>query len=950
MPKRIQIRPSPSAALGGVLLASCATVWAQDASQSVTITGSRIKSLGTTSNSPIYSIGAEEIKSAQPVVVEEFFKSLPAAIPAIGAGTNNGTAGGATIDIRGLGSNRSLVLIDGRRIVPFNLFGSVDTNVIPVSLLQRVDLVTGGASAVYGADAITGVANFVLRKNFDGFEASSSYGSSAKGDAARRRTDFTFGANSDRGNVALSFGYTKTNPLRQDAREVGLRAISSTSGNPQGSGTTSPINVDGYGQIDPATGAFKSDVATYNFNPDNYYQTPLDRTQVTALGNYRVNEHAEAYALVLFTRADVGSQSAPSGTFFNDYSINLGNPLLPRPAKAAICAGEGLSAAECADPNRQVLLTLGRRFIELGPRLNTFKNTSFQTTLGVRGDLFGGWTYDAYGSSGKSDQTLQRTHWGSSSKVQQALLSNDGANCTNTSNGCVPLNLFGATGSITPAMLKFIDLDAVLLQSVKQQVYSGSATGDLGFKSPWTALPSSAAIGAEYRELTAGNRSDSASQIQGEVLGTGAPVPDRSGTFSLKEVFGEWVIPIANNQPLAHRLALETGYRNTTFKTDSSRSYNTFKYGGEWAPIKDFRLRAMRQRATRSPNINELFAPNVTGLSNLATDPCELALINPGQANTAGTLSNLCRLTGVPLARIGSLSTPSAGQINILSGGNPQLAPEIADTTTLGFVWEPSQLRGLTVALDYYKINVNGAVASASATDVLDDCYNAARNTSLAFNSACGQVGRNPNNGSFNGSSAPGVRLPVSNLGVIQTAGYELNANYRLPLKDLGLEAQLGRVDLSLTVSVLDRYDYQATPRSVNRNCVGYYSVACAILSDGGGPIHKTKFSQRATWALSNWVFSYNWRHLSKVIEEPGAPTFKDEFSSIKAYDYIDLGVVWNVNKSVRLNLSVNNAFDKKPPAVGNTIGATGANSGNTFPQVYDVIGRFYTLGASLKF
>ena len=164
--------------------------------ETVVVTGTRITSPGTTSNSPIGSITAEEIKSSQPVAVEEFFKGLPAAVPAIGPGTNNGSGGAATIDLRGLGSNRTLVLVNGRRIVPYDLGGTVDTNSIPVALLSRVDLVTGGASVVYGADAVSGVANFNLKKNFQGFEVNSSYGSTSKGDAQRYRTDVTMGASS----------------------------------------------------------------------------------------------------------------------------------------------------------------------------------------------------------------------------------------------------------------------------------------------------------------------------------------------------------------------------------------------------------------------------------------------------------------------------------------------------------------------------------------------------------------------------------------------------------------------------------------------------------------------------------------------------------------------------------------------------------------------------------
>lgn len=958
--KKTPIGSAAAMAASGLLaaLSLMSAAQAQTSTQEVTITGTRIRTPGAVSSSPITAISADDVRTSQPVAIEEFFKGLPAAIPGVGPGTNNGTAGGATIDLRGLGANRSVVLIDGRRVVPFDLSGAVDTNVIPIALLSRVDLVTGGASAVYGADAVAGVANFVLKKDFRGFTVDSTYGLSEKGDAVKRRTDFTMGAGLDngRGNVALSVGFTKTDPLLQGSRSIGSVGRSSTSGRPQGSFTAVPLvegNFNGGdgAQVDPVTGTFVPDVATYNFNPVNYYQTPLKRTQVTALGNYTINDHADVYAQLLFTRADVGSQVAPSGTFFNDYYVPLGNPYITAAMRQQICDTYKVSAADCADNSKEVLMSLGRRFVELGPRLNDFKNTMYQTTLGVRGEAIAGWSYDVYASTGKSDQAQSRVNWGSNSKVQQGLRALNTETCIDTSNGCVPLNLFGAAGTITPAMVKFINQNAVLGQTVEQTVFSGSINGDLGaFRSPFAKQPISVAIGAEHREVTASNNSDSASQIQGEVLGTGAPTPDRSGTFKLQEAFLEAQVPLAADLPMIYRASLDLGYRYSTFKTTSSQSYGTYKFGGDWSPVKGLRFRAMKQRATRAPNIDELYQPQITGLDNLAVDPCGGAAIKAAEASTAGTLSNLCRLTGVPLANIGTLAQPSAGQINTLTGGNPDLKPEEADTTTLGLVWEPESVKGLTVTFDYYKININGAVSNPSSTDVLDDCYSSKFNPTFAMNAACALIGRNPNTGSFNGVASKGVVLLTSNLGKIATAGYDIGVSYRLPLRQLGLNPSLGTLDLALNATILDKYDYQATPRSVNRNCVGYYSVACGAVSAGEGPVHKIKWNQRTNWSMGDYTVGYNWRHLSAVTEEPGGTNFLPAYATIKSYDYVDLSASWNVNKMLRLSLAINNAFDKKAPEVGNTIGTTSANSGNTFPQTYDVIGRYYSIGASLKF
>ena len=203
---------------------------------------------------------------------------------------------------------------------------------------------------------------------------------------------------------------------------------------------------------------------------------------------------------------------------------------------------------------------------------------------------------------------------------------------------------------------------------------------------------------------------------------------------------------------------------------------------------------------------------------------------------------------------------------------------------------------------------------------------------------------RSPITGSFNGIDAPGVLTPLSNLGTQRSSGYDLTVAYAVPLKDIGLDANLGRVDLSLSANRVSKYEAQPTPSSINRDCLGFYSVAC------GSPNFKTKFSQRTNWNFGDFVFSYNWRYLGSVKVEPLAGTFFPAYSKIDSTSYVDLAAVWHFSKNMLLNLSITNAFDKKAPNVGSTISGTAVNSGNTFPQTYDVIGRFYTLGATFKF
>ena len=991
--KKTKVCTGALVALGGALLATSMPVVAQTAER-IEITGSRIRTLGAVSNSPISSVSAADLNTTQPVAVEEVVRSLPATTPAVGANTNNGSGGGATIELRGLGTNRTLVLVNGRRMVPFNLAGVVDTNSIPVSLLERVDIVTGGASAVYGADAVAGVVNFVLRKNFQGVEASASYGVSEEGDAKRYRTDLTLGAGfaEGKGNVALSVGQAKTNPLTQGERPYSVFSRTSsffpnrtplpTEPAAGGSGTTvpsaftiiRPSNVPaanwnaglngalpGTRQVNTTTGALGAADAVnlYNFNPPNYFITPLDRTQMTALAEYTINDNAQVYADLFYTRSRVELNLAATGTFNNTYDVPIGNPYIPTAMRNQLCAAYQIAAAGCvsgAGGTTIVQMQVNRRITEIGPRINSFDNETSQYTVGVKGTLpfLNNWGYDAYMSSGRAFQVSTRINWGSLARSRQALNALSTTACTSTANGCVPLNVFGAEGTITPAMLAFFNVNALQQQTVTQKVYSASFSGDLGFiKSPLAKAPISLAIGAEQRTTFGGNASDGPSQIQGEVLGTGAPLPDRSGTLKLDEGFFEAIIPVLADFPGAKSLNLETGFRSTKFTSgNASKNYDSWKYGGEWTPIKGLRFRAMKQRATRAPNVNELYAPVVSGLANLSADPCAGNAINAAQAGTPGTLSNLCVQTGVPLGQVGAVPQPSAGQINVVAGGNPNLGPEEADTSTVGFVFEPDFVPGLSISLDYYQIQINKSVSAATAPQVINGCYTTALNPGLGFNSLCGLIGRSPVDGTFNGGSAPGVNTSTSNLGTDWTSGYDLEVRYRLPLRSLGLDAKWGRVDLALSANQVTKYEFQTIPGVPLLDCLGLYGTSC------GGPKYKTKFSQRGSWNVGDWNFAYLWKYTGAVKAEAPATAANPlnqtawwpQYAKVKSYSYVDLTVDWNVTKNLKLKLSVANAFDKKPPEVGSTIGTTSTNSGNTFPSYYDVVGRAYTIGATLKF
>ncbi|MGJ7902245.1 TonB-dependent receptor domain-containing protein [Lysobacter sp. 1R34A] len=914
----------------------------------IQVTGSRISIPGLTTNSPVMTVDREEIDRNQPVTAEDFLKILPGATPAIGPGVNNGANGGATVNLRGLGDNRTLVLMDGRRVVPFNLFGVVDTNVIPVALIESVDLVTGGASAVYGADAVSGVVNFVLKRNFEGVEVNTSYGQSSKQDADRRRTDVTLGVNLDdgRGNVVISVGKSDNDPLLQGARDFSEFNIDSTDGMPGGSGTSIPTKAGALGQINPATGRFDGISTPFNFNPYNFNQTALDRWQATALGRYEINEHAEAYTQLLYTRSNVFSQIAPGGLFGGRFDLGIGNPLIPEPARQQLCAEYGVTGGPCQVGSAGVVsTTLNRRTTELGTRSTDFQNKVFQATLGLRGNITDNWRYDAYWSHGEADQLTVSAGFLSKARTQQALLSTDGVNCVDPSNGCVPLNLWGVEGTISKDAKKFLEVLTFATQRVEQEVWSGSVNGDLGdnFKSPLADYPIGLAFGLEGRKVEAMNKADAASRDPVEVQGSGGANPDVEGNLKLREAYVEVIAPLISGRPGAYALNFEAGYRHSEFKSGQTDvDYGSYKYGLEWAPIESLRFRGMFQRATRAPNINELFQPVFTQLDNSVEDPCQEDFINAAEANTPGTLSNLCLLTGVPLSEFGRVEAPSAGQGNIYAGGNPVLGPEKADTQTLGLVWQP--MEDLSITLDYWKIDIKDAITRPVMDDVFFGCYDKTINPTLSVAHPFCQLmlgGRDVADGSVNGE-ARGPFLDRSNNGRITTDGWDLGVRYGIPLND-----NWGRLDFALDLTKTDSYKYKGHPLAIERECVGLYGISCNTIA---GIIYDYKSNLRAVWSINDFELGLNWRHLSSIDVEPGKVTFDPRFTSIKSYNYFDLTMAYELPWNARVNLTINNIADKKPPMVGSNIGNTSFNSGNTFPQYYDTLGRYFTLGLTMRF
>lgn len=960
-----------TAALGLALVS--APAFAQDADETVdtvasesgnaiTVTGSRISNPNLTLSSPVTSVSEDEINFQQPVSIEEVLRNLPSTVPSIGAQTNNGNNGSSRINLRGLGTNRNVVLLNGRRVTPRDTDGVVDLNVIPIALLQSVEVLTGGATTAYGADAIAGVVNFITKSNFEGIDARVAQGISERGDGQNFRADLTMGANfaDGRGNAVLNVGYVKSSPVLQGDRRIGLESISTANGQPQGSIVAVPSTIlfPFAGRVSDDGESFLDDRQNnYNFNPINLFQTPQERYSIYTQANYQVTDNIEAYAEAMYVKSIVEINLAPAGIFGSSVDVPLNSPFLSAQQRDFLCnaaagvPGSGVGAgANCANEiaaGTSVTTAVGRRFVEAGPRVSKFETDMFNLTAGLRGKLTDTVNWDVHGTYGRSNASQTRTGWGLLSRARSAV-----AGCpAGSAGGCVPLNVFGPEGSITPEALNFIDVPTRSFNDTTFLNISGVLDGDLGFASPLAETPIGFAVGAEYRRYTAGSEGDGLSQIPGEVLGAGAAALPLRGSYDSKEVFLEVIAPLVEDKPFFYNLTLEGGIRYADYSNVGGAT--TWKAGGSWSPIPEVKFRSIYTAAIRAPNIAELFQPQVTGLTGRSTDPCEgsLADVAARGANFQALCTAQLALVGAPASLLGNIPTPNAGQIQSTSGGNPNLDPEEARTFTAGVVVTPNILSSFSMSVDYFNITVKDAITTPSQGDIIDGCFQP-----TPVPNTCNQIFRNPLTGSLSGPSDNtfGPILALSNLGTIKTSGFDFALN-------AAQDFDFGQISLGVNATYTLDNLFQATPLSINRECVSFYSINCGV------PQPEFFANTRLTYSSPsrNTDVTLLWQYLSGTQIEPVAPnpqlpvgtpttagptTVFPAFQSIPAFSYFDLALRQRVLENLTATLTVSNLFDKAPPATGNQAGTSATNSGNTFPTLYDPIGRRFTLGVQMTF
>lgn len=900
----------------------------------ILVTGSRIARRNLDTPAPIAVIGQEEFRLSGGVNVEQVINTLPQAIPGATAFSNNPGGGVSTLNLRGLGTTRTMVLVNGRRWMFYDASQLVDLNTIPAFLLQDVNVVTGGASAVYGSDALAGVVDFTLRKDLVGLEAGGQYSLTGHRDGRRYEAYIAFGTElgDGRGHATVYGEYYNRSSIMQSARGFSNEALGenddSTALIPGGSSTTPNGRVTSTlaaascpaGNIFCSPGAHftapgvsrqRTAADLFNFAPDNFLMVPQERYLMGGYADYKVMGDHTAYAEVTFVNNRVANELAPTpvtGTFNVD--IDTVSPFLSAGDVAALrqldTAGTGV-----------VPLSIQRRVNETGSRNSLDERNAFRFLVGLRGPVTDSINYDIYYSYARTRNSNIQAGNISRSAFQRGLDGTDPA-----------INIFGP-GTLTPAMVDQISIlaqngDVSTLQvanaSINGSVVNlGMGADDIGF-----------ALGGEYRKMASQFIPDTALS-SGDVIGFNAGDPT-AGSYNVKEIFAELRVPIAAHRPGIELLELTGAGRYSDYSLGDVGGVWTYSAGATYAPVRGIAFRGQYQRAVRAPNVSELFGGQAVGFPS-AVDPCAQA-----SAATDATVRDLCIATGVPAAAVGTAGLQLNSQIQGLFGGNPNLREETSNSYTAGVVLRPGFIPGLSITADWYKISVDNAISvlGGGLGNSLNLCYNVVQDINSAFCQAF--VGARNALGQFDGEVLPAILN--ANVGKLEAEGVDLEINYAKQLGYGLFGGGYSRINFNFIGNYTIKNDITPVadlPDEINK-CAGKFGVlAC------GNPTPRVKWTSRLSWIDGPLTTSLRWRHLSSVRDDDPDTLFFVE--KIPSYDQFDLSFMLDVTKAFNVSFGMNNIFDKKPKILG-----FNQEQANTFPGTYDVLGRDFFVSGRLKF
>jgi outer membrane receptor protein involved in Fe transport len=986
--------------------------------EEVVVTGSRIIDPNVISSSQIAVVDGQDIIDAGVTRVEDFLNDMPQISPGQSITNSNGSSGAATVNLRNMGCSRTLVLMNGRRLVPGTTGGGscADLNTIPTLLLKKVEVLTGGASSVYGSDAMAGVVNFVLDDEFTGFKAAYSHGyynhendnstlralqasygyanapkDVQTGDTGKFSMAFGGDINDGKGHVTAFFETTDTKPILQGDFDISACALSGGTGRCGGSGTIPPgrwADFGGYAKFphismemtraaylaanDTAYKAPRQDVKvfgnefvgrdgqTYNYNPTNFFQRPDDRMNMGFFGKYEITDNAEVYMDFTAMKSESNAQIAYSGTFGNidgslpcynsllsaqqyklacsDYAgnqyqaVGMGGDHAPDFATGALALAyiNGLDASVAAGDimSYNTPLVSLKRNVEGNPRQSIYNYKSYNSTVGIRGDINDDWTYDLYYQNSDVNYNNEYRNDLSVVAINRAVnvISVAGVpTCVSKLQGvdanCIPYNLFQGGLAADAGVQGVIDGGQTLQDYVakstfingdgKQKILSGFVTGDTGYTIPGAPSSISLVAGFETKELSTDFRPDTPT-LQGDRSGSGGATLPIGGEYDVDEFYFELGIPVTND------LSIEAGFRSAEYSTGAETE--STKLGAYWAMNDDVSFRASFATAQRHANISELYSAVSDGLVDLDNDPCSIQ--QNGSAATATQAQ--CASTGLAAEFYNTDLNSPADQYNTKGGGNPLVAPEESESITIGAVITPASVPGLTLTIDYFDITIEDQIASVSAKTALDNCI------STGAAAYCGLINRRADNGSL-WLTGGYISSQLSNLAEETTSGLDI-------IFDYSFDTAYGPVSIDGVTTMLDTFDITELPGSAAISCAGNWGGSC-----GKNPMPEVMGKYRATLVTEyNTDLSIGLRYLGETEDQNSN---KIDFD---ATTYIDVTAKYAATENLMVTFGINNLFDEEPGYTSDA--GTAPGNGNTFPGFFDAFGQYIFLNVTVQY
>jgi iron complex outermembrane recepter protein len=913
--------------------------------ETIVVTGSRIRRVDLETSSPVFVIDKSAIEKTGKLTIGDLLQEAPSiAGAATNPGVNNGGgAGASTVSLRGLGSQRTLLLINGQRVF-YN-----DVNSIPINMVERIEVLKDGASAVYGSDAIGGVVNFITRRDFQGMEASVDYGVSDADDGERKGGSLTIGHSSDRGSMVVGLTYNKQDAVSAANRDYSQPALYYYHGAifGLGSGTipngryvlprgvaesfglncpAGPANVS-VTRIDGRPGTSSSDFRcyqgsgpgndTYDYSPFNILRTPQERAGLFAAGNYRISDNVEAYLEVFTNKTRSNYQLAP-------LPLILGSD-----------SGAVISAQSIYNPFGVTVNSGGIRMSLDGNRIGNFTTTSDQLNTGLRGSFGDTWTWDAGISWARVTQGSSFSGYYFKPGLRDAVGpsfrdANGNAFCGTPGAviaNCVPINLLGLEDQTAAGRANLAELRKLSI-TPSQRFYSNEKIARFNLTGEIVELPAGAlsiALGGEYRKDYQSFTPDFASSINDPAVGecqtsTDACRSASSGELSVREFYAELFIPVLRDVFLAKSLNFTLGSRYSDYSAfgDTTNS----KIGIEWRPIDDVLFRGTVAEVFRSPTISDLFG-GVTPSADTYTDPCSGAGLNLSNPACAGLAAGFQQ------------TTP---QTSALQGSNDQLLPESGKSFTWGVVYDPSWLEGFSTSVDVWRIYLTDTIGILGTQTIIDQCYNFGRYCNLFTRELTGL------------GDIDFVNNRTQNVGRVDTSGIDLSFKYRLP------ETAWGNFRFALDTTYVSRYDSQKIQGDVTTQ---FNNAGSYVSSSRGGDGNYARWRGYFTVGWNLGAFDASWRaryigptrvgaltpagdgYTVVIPVSPGSQSFR---TGSLTYHNLQFGYkIEPLNTS--LELGVDNVFDKQPPQLFQF----GFDS-NTDARTYDTIGRYYWARVGVKF